>query len=609
MAMTAAEKMQIIVSLTNNVGSGERAVLASMKSMASQASEILNRIGEGSTSALARMAEQAKSARFAPLMGARAHFAEMKTGLAELGEATGVARFREQLGETHEGVHRLHESISGLLPAAAGLGALLSVREFAESMRKSAEYAEQLSITSKATGLSATQLGGFQYAAKIAGVDTTVANRAIEYLNRNLGEFQAGHASKDVKQVFGQLGVKPGMDTSAVMARLEDQLHALTASGQFAAASRVAGSVLGQRSGVALLPLLGQGSAELNKQAARAAHFGLAPTDEMADTGEKFNQSLKDMDAAVGGLQLAISTKLFPVLSPVIEEMSEWIARNREWIATNIASEVRSLVNAARSIDWSSIAAGARGLGDAAVFATGHLKLIEIGLGSIAVIKLIGVAQELYGVGVAAASTAARLVAIPVAGLISSVATLIPMIRSLRDVWVVLDVAMDANPLGAAVVAAVALGAAAYELCEHWDRVKSFFGDLWRGVVAAFQWGEGEIKAVIGKIDNLMPTMPAWLSQAAGWVEHVGGVITHEMALPGPGGTVAPALPFGRNVAPLHPALAAPIYPRSNAGAPSAKVQVTSRVILDHRNAPPGTTATAVQPAPVDVDLGPAWDW
>ena len=59
-------------------------------------------------------------------------------------------------------------------------------------------------------------------------------------------------------------------------------------------------------------------------------------------------------------------------------------------------------------------------------------------------------------------------------------------LSSLRS-RLVFDLAMSANPLGAAIVAAVALGGAAYEVYEHWGAIKSFFKDLWaerRGVVS-----------------------------------------------------------------------------------------------------------------------------
>ena len=496
------------------------------------------------------------------------------------------------------------------------------MREAAESLRHSAEYSEQLAITSRATGLSATQLGGLQYAGRIAGVDPTMINRAVEYLNRNRGVVAAGgKGSKDLAGIFASIGATAQMNTATVLGLLEDRLHALLAAGQVSQASYLAGKLLGQRSGVAQLPLLGQGQKELHAQAGRAAYFGLAPSDKNALAGEEFNKSLKDMDAAVGGLQLTIANKLYPVLTPIIEKMSDWIAVNRQWIATDIAGEVRGFVDAVRGIDWSPIVSGLKGLGDSALWATQHFKVVEIGLGAIAGFKLLGIINEFRLLGTQVAGTVARLALLPVAGLVSSFTTLIPTIRSLRDIWLAFDLAMSANPLGAAIVAAVALGAAAYEVYEHWGAITSFFKDLWANVVASFQWAWGEIKGLVDKIGGYLPHIPDWvanlvpglgaataavhaLSAASAAHAAAGGVHGAGLAAPaGPGGPLA-----GR---PLHqtPAsvFATPIR-RSGSGsaAPTAKVQVCSHVIIDHRNAPPGTTTTIQQPPPVTVNLGEA---
>ena len=394
-----------------------------------------------------------------------------------IGEATGLREVGTAAREAHERVRGLHESFSGLLPAAAGFGFALSLREAAESLRHSAEYSEQLAITSRATGLSATQLGGLQYAGRIAGVDPTMINRAVEYLNRNRGVVAAGgKGSKDLAGIFASIGATAQMNTATVLGLLEDRLHALLAAGQVPQASYLAGKLLGQRSGVAQLPLLGQGQKELHAQAGRAAYFGLAPSDKNALAGEEFNKSLKDMDAAVGGLQLTIANKLYPVLTPIIEKMSDWIAVNRQWIATDIAGEVRGFVDAVRGIDWSPIVSGLKGLGDAALWATQHFKVVEIGLGAIAGFKLLGDHQSI-------SACSGRRSPAPWRGWrcsrwrgsISSFAALMPTIRSLRDIWLALDLAMSANPLGAAIVAAVALGAAAYEVYEHWGRDHELF--------------------------------------------------------------------------------------------------------------------------------------
>lgn len=50
-----------------------------------------------------------------------------------------------------------YESLSGLLPGAAGFGFVLSLREAAEILRKSAEYSEQIRIAAIQGGLASAR--------------------------------------------------------------------------------------------------------------------------------------------------------------------------------------------------------------------------------------------------------------------------------------------------------------------------------------------------------------------------------------------------------------------------------------------------------------------
>ncbi|MBM3618929.1 MAG: hypothetical protein FJX23_10370, partial [Alphaproteobacteria bacterium] len=45
------------------------------------------------------------------------------------------------------------------------------------------------------------------------------------------------------------------------------------------------------------------------------------------------------------------------------------------------------------------------------------------------------------------------------------------------------------NPIGLIITGIVALGVAAYMLIKHWDKVKTFFADLWDGIKTAFEDG------------------------------------------------------------------------------------------------------------------------
>ena len=245
----------------------------------------------------------------------------------------------------------------------------------------------------------------------------------------------------------------------------------------------------------------------------------------------------------------------------------------------DIAGEVRGFVAAVRGIDWSPIVSGLKGLGDSALWAVQHLKVVEIGLGAIAGFKLLGIIEQFRLLSAQVAGTVARLALLPVAGLVSSFAALVPTVRSLRDVWLALDLAMSANPLGAAIVAAVALGGAAYEVYEHWGSIKSFFKDLWANVVASFQWAWGEIKGlVVDKIGGYPAAYPglggepragARRSDGCGCMRSArlrqpsaaaGGV--HGAGFGGPGEARWPHSRAARCIRPRHPCLRTPIYAR-----------------------------------------------
>ena len=417
-----------------------------------------------------------------------ASFGQLRSHVRALGEETGVNRIAEGFAGVAEHVKRAHEAVADFLKPIGALTAFASFGGIAEAVKASAERGEELSLQSRATGLDVTALAGFQYGANIANISNEQSTRALEYLNRNRGDVLAGRGSKDLKEVLGEVGVTAGMSPAAAMGVIEDRLKTLLDAHQTAAASRIAGTLFGQRSGVALLPFLGQGSQHISELAAEAAKHGQAPSAQWAAQGAAFQENFKQMSAAVTGLGMAISGGLFPVLTPIIASMTKWVDANRQWIATHLAAAVQSLADGFRSIDWASIGAGLRQIAEYAAAASRWLGFRRT-LALIAGIKFAGAIMEFGRLAAAIALTAARLVIFPVAAFVASLATLIPSIAGARDAFLALDLATAANPLGAAVAAAALLAVAAYEVWQHWDPIRSFFKRLWDDIVGYFKTG------------------------------------------------------------------------------------------------------------------------
>lgn len=80
-----------------------------------------------------------------------------------------------------------------------------------------------------------------------------------------------------------------------------------------------------------------------------------------------------------------------------------------------------------------------------------------------------------------------------------AITVIVNLAKVLRFLWMVFAM----NPIGLVITALVALGAAAYLLIKHWDKVKSFFEAVWESIKSAFQSG------VAGAMLVLQPLLDA----------------------------------------------------------------------------------------------------
>lgn len=462
----------------------------------------------------------------------------------ELGEETGLAKVGEHAKGAAEHVRRLHGALTDVLRPLGALTAMASFGGIAEAVKSAADLGEHLTLASKATGLSAPQLGGLEYAARLANVPAQSLDRGLGNLNTVIAEAARGKA-KDAQIILSRMGLSNTpqhmVAPAAALPVIEDTVRKLAATGQTQLAADMMSKLFGGQRGLRLLPMFEQGSQHLQTLSAQAMATGQAMTDPQAAVAAQFAESYKNMDGAVTGLANSIALTLFPVVTPIIKEMTEWISVNRRWIASDIGDAVKSLADSLKNIKWKAVAADLKSIASAARWVINDVVGVGPALGIIAGARFAPAILAFGRLGVAVSGVAARLLIFPVAGFLASLATLIPTIGSLRDIWLALDLAMDANPIGAVILGVTALSVAGYELYEHWDGVKAFFTDLWDGISAAFESAWKRIKAVFDKIESYLPRLPAW---ATSWASSGGGAaaaehyrLTREGKL---GATVAP---------------------------------------------------------------------
>ena len=328
------------------------------------------------------------------------------------------------------------------------------------------EYGTSLFNTSKALGIASDDLAKFRYIAQLSGSSAEQMDAGLRVLNKNIANSAAGK-NKDFLKMLEKLNISfknadGSIKTAAqLMPELAEAMKSQTTQAQKA---YIAQTAFG-KSGADLIQTLERGKegfAELSKDAEK---YGLVIGDDAVDASLALDDALNHQNAALKGLKLTIGSQLIPTIAPLLEQMNDWIAQNREWIASEINQAVKDFVTSVKSIDFKQVITQTVQFvkNCAQLFKQlGGLKTIAIAVGAIFGAKLV----------------------LALAGVVKSIWTVITAVKALT-------IALMTNPIIAiitAIVAAVAgLAYAGYLIYKHWDTVKVWFVEMWE------QWG-GVIK-------------------------------------------------------------------------------------------------------------------
>lgn len=330
------------------------------------------------------------------------------------------------------------------------------------------EYGTSLFNTSKALGIASDDLAKFRYIAQLSGSSAEQMDAGLRVLNKNIANSAAGK-NKDFLKMLEKLNISfknadGSIKTAAqLMPELAEAMKSQTSQAQKA---YIAQTAFG-KSGADLIQTLERGKEGFTALSKDAEKYGLVIGDDAVDASLALDDALNHQNAALKGLKLTIGSQLIPTIAPLLEQMSEWIAQNREWIASEINQALKDFVTSVKSIDFKQVITQTVQFvkNCAQLFKQlGGLKTIAIAVGAIFGAKLV----------------------LALAGVVKSIWTVITAVKALT-------IALMTNPIIAiitAIVAAVAgLAYAGYLIYKHWDTVKAWFVEMWEqwsGVIKVF---------------------------------------------------------------------------------------------------------------------------
>nr|DAP48808.1 MAG TPA: tail tape measure [Caudoviricetes sp.] len=365
-----------------------------------------------------------------------------------------------------------------LTAAATAVGFSLS-----QMMSKFLDTGDAIDKASIRLGIGAERLQSLQYAAKMSGATAEDMNSALGKLNENIAKAVAGK-NEELASLFKKLGISlrdanGHVRTAAdVLPEFADAIQRNTNSSVRARMAIAAFGDAGQK----LIPMLQDGSKGLADMEKKAHDLGLTMSQDDVKAAASLGDKFTDLGAVFDSFGNTISAKLAPVLGPLIDDLTEFLAKNKDAFAGRLSEAVSKLADSLKKVDFEKLANEAMDC----FHAIGEL-YDKIG-GFDTILK-------------ALAALMAGKVIIAIGSFVGSLLTLGQSFFALIPIIKAVGIAFVANPIGA-VITAIAAGAAL--IISNWDKVGPFFTQLWNSITGIFTSAVSNIEKVIsGWIDGI----------------------------------------------------------------------------------------------------------
>lgn len=204
---------------------------------------------------------------------------------------------------------------------------------------KSLESADKMGKLAQSTGLSVEQFSGLAYAANIAEVPIETLSKSFVILSKNLEksneQTQEGRAAHTALGTLFRGNIPVFADTNDAFQKIVAQLAVLPDGFQKTA---LASQIFG-KTGAALIPLINQNVDGIQRMVAEAREFGVVINEQTAAAAERFNDTLKQIQAILSGLIIQLAQQLLPYLQQLADAFKSNVSEaNKYSTSVNAAS-------------------------------------------------------------------------------------------------------------------------------------------------------------------------------------------------------------------------------------------------------------------------------
>lgn len=235
--------------------------------------------------------------------------------------------------------------VKGLAAVAGAVTAGVLLKGVAEGVAK---LGDEIGTSASMLGIGAQALQELRFAADRA--DVTNASLATGLKQLAKVAFDAGSGSKTAQETMRALGVTVKDSTGklkpldALLEEAADGFSKLT-GGEAALAMKAFGE-----SGVALVPMLKNGSAGIREMRDRARDLGAVLDDELIKQSSEWDNTTKDLRDSMMSLKIIVGKALIPFLNKLNKAMTWLISSSRKMVGSKLETALRKIAQVIESV-------------------------------------------------------------------------------------------------------------------------------------------------------------------------------------------------------------------------------------------------------------------
>jgi hypothetical protein len=273
--------------------------------------------------------------------------------LSRFFSVSGVSGLRKGMQDLSRATLNTFRSVGRLVPEMGTLTGAASIAGVYKLASAWAQVGTNLRTSARSMGMAPGRLMALRNAARLSGGSADAMSGALGQLSTQKWEAVNGFAPEAAAQ-FQALGISMEELKKLSPEQLFDRIANKIRGIKDPAAQSIAALKLFGEAGQGLLPVFQQTAQEYQQNIRLAERYGVM-NQKGADAAARMQNSQRQLSLAVEGFGYSVAEAVEPAITPVLQQMAEWIAANRQWISQDIAGYVRQLVNWLKNGGWDEI--------------------------------------------------------------------------------------------------------------------------------------------------------------------------------------------------------------------------------------------------------------